>query len=321
MIVSIAMAVYNGEQYIRQQLESFISQDRLPDELVICDDGSTDGTVKIIEDMMVSFPFKVRLYKNEWNLGYCKNFEKAISICEGDLVFLSDQDDFWFKDKISTLCNWMEERPNLLIAQSDMEITDSNLLSSGVTQLNNFLGLGYTKNDFITGCGAVIRKKLLQVALPFPDSGWGHDNWLFSIGFNIGQTDVYERPLMYYRRHGSAASNHFASSVKKLSKWDALKKSGLSDATIGWKNEIQRCQDVSERICAAVESGLCPSNSNIINDNIRKLSLKIDALNYRIFIVGIPRWRRFFSAFLFWLRDGYKPFKGWKSFIKDCIRP
>ena len=321
MIVPIAMAVYNGERYIRQQLESFVRQDRLPDELVICDDGSTDATVKIIEEMLGELPFIVRFYKNETNLGYCKNFEKAISLCDGELIFLSDQDDFWFNDKISSLYSWMSERPDFLIAQSNMEITDASLRPSGVTQLDNFLGLGHTKKDFITGCGAVLRKKLLEVALPFPASGWGHDNWLFNIAMSIGKTGVYERPLMYYRRHESTVSNHFASSVKKLSKLDALKKSGLSDSTIGWRNEIQRCRDVSERIASASQSGLSPEDFPSIEENLVKLALRIDALNFRIKLVRVPRWRRFFPAFLFWLRSGYAPFKGWKSFAKDCIRP
>lgn len=140
------------------------------------------------------------------NLGYCKNFEKAIS--------LYDKDGFCFKDKVLTLCIWMSESLALLIAQSNTVITDSNLFSSGITQLDKFLGLGYTKNDFITGCGAVFLKRILRLALLFSDSGWGHDNWFFSIALNISQTDIYERPLMYYRRHGSAASNQFASSVK-----------------------------------------------------------------------------------------------------------
>lgn len=321
MKVSIAMASYNGEKFIKQQLESFIYQDKLPDELIICDDGSTDSTIEIVEGMLGSLPFSVKIYKNDVNLGYCKNFEKAISLCDGDLIFLSDQDDFWFKDKISTLCDWMNDKPDLLISQSNMEITDSDLSASGVTQLENFIGLGHERSDFMTGCGAVFRRELLYVALPFPDSGWGHDNWLFNIAMSLGKTGVYERPLMYYRRHESAVSNHFASSVKKLSKLDALKKSGLSDSTIGWENEIQRCRDVSERVASAAQSGLPLGNSPSIEDNLSKLALRIDALNFRIKLVRVPRWRRFYPAFIFWLRRGYAPFKGWKSFVKDCVRP
>lgn len=321
MMISIAMAVYNGEKYITQQLESFALQDKLPDELIICDDCSSDGSVQIIEDYAKSLPFKVKIFKNRTNLGYCKNFEKAISLCTGDLILLSDQDDYWFRDKISTLLEWMLAKPDVLVAQSNMEITDSDLSPSGITQLDNFINLGYQHIDFMTGCGLVFRRKLFEVAFPFPDSGWGHDNWLFSLALYIGKTDLYQRPLMYYRRHQDNASSHFASSGKKLSKWDALKQSGLSNATVGWENEIQRCEDIYDRIISNKQLLISPGNHPSVDQNLDKLKKRILALRFRVSVVKIPRWRRFISAFMFWIRDGYNEFRGWRSFIKDCIRP
>ena len=97
MNLSIALATYNGAVYLKEQLESIAAQTRTPDELVISDDQSTDDTLRVIEEFAATAGFPVRLSVNEANLGIAKNFEKAISLCRGDLIFLSDQDDVWHK--------------------------------------------------------------------------------------------------------------------------------------------------------------------------------------------------------------------------------
>ena len=96
MKASIALATYNGERYLQEQLNSFLHQTRLPDEIIACDDCSTDRTMDILESFAISALFAVYIYRNAINLGYTKNFERAISLCSGDVIFLSDQDDVWF---------------------------------------------------------------------------------------------------------------------------------------------------------------------------------------------------------------------------------
>lgn len=91
--ISTAMCTYNGEKYLREQLESIARQTLLPNELVVCDDCSSDETVEIIQDFSRNAPFSVRLMINENNLGFAKNFEKAITLCSGEIIVLSDQDD------------------------------------------------------------------------------------------------------------------------------------------------------------------------------------------------------------------------------------
>ena len=95
MRISIAMTTYNGSKYLNDQLKSFSQQDQAPDELIVCDDGSSDNTIKILEKFSLNAPFDVKIYQNESNLGFTKNFENALSKCTGDLIFLSDQDDIW----------------------------------------------------------------------------------------------------------------------------------------------------------------------------------------------------------------------------------
>ena len=97
--ISIAMSTYNGGKYLQEQLDSFLAQTSLPDELVITDDCSTDNTLEIIQAFAAMAPFEVRWEQNEKNLGYTGNFNQALMKTTGDLVFLSDQDDVWFPEK------------------------------------------------------------------------------------------------------------------------------------------------------------------------------------------------------------------------------
>jgi len=99
MKTSVAMCTHNGEKYIKTQLESILTQTIAIDEIVICDDRSNDNTIAIIEQIQLENPNKISLYKNHENIGSTKNFEKAISICTGDYIFLSDQDDIWKVNK------------------------------------------------------------------------------------------------------------------------------------------------------------------------------------------------------------------------------
>ena len=108
-MISIAMTTYNGARFVEAQLRSILEQTRQPDEIVICDDGSRDDTVNIIRRIIkTSGTDRIRLIENEQNLGYIRNFYKAISLTKGDYVFLADQDDIWHRDKIEKSMAVME---------------------------------------------------------------------------------------------------------------------------------------------------------------------------------------------------------------------
>ena len=109
LTISIAMTTYNGEKYLQEQLDSFLGQNRLPDELVVCDDGSQDRTMAILESFSSRAPFPVRIYRNSAKLGYSKNFEKAGSLCTGDIIAFSDEDDVW--DAQKDVCQLFTIRP------------------------------------------------------------------------------------------------------------------------------------------------------------------------------------------------------------------
>lgn len=183
-LISVAMATFNGEKYILEQLESIARQTLLPGECVICDDGSTDATIELINNFKKKAPFEVRLYKNNNRLGLIKNFEKALGLCKGDIVFLSDQDDVWIPEKINIIKSKFINTDAKLIIH-DCVPTDSNLNRMNVGSLyDNTYIISGRDNEYILGCCTAVRRELLDICLPFPELAQelqGHDGFLHYI--------------------------------------------------------------------------------------------------------------------------------------------
>jgi len=131
--ISIAMCTYNGESFLLEQLESIAKQTVLPDELIICDDQSTDGTLKIVQDFQNKSPFHMRIYLNSSKLGSTKNFEKAISQCNENIIVLSDQDDFWFPNKLEKMIRVFKNQAKTGYIFSNAIIVDEKLQNSSFT--------------------------------------------------------------------------------------------------------------------------------------------------------------------------------------------
>ena len=109
-MISVALCTYNGAQFIREQLNSILCQTTNVDEIVICDDGSSDDTLSIINSYCSKTDI-IRVYQNQDKLGVSKNFQKAIDLCHGDLIFLSDQDDIWQANKVQTFVDYFNKTP------------------------------------------------------------------------------------------------------------------------------------------------------------------------------------------------------------------
>lgn len=126
MTVAVAVALYNGERFIEEQLESLRKQTRTPDRVVLCDDGSKDRTVEIVREYINKYGLQDswRLEINPQNLGYIKNFYRAMSLCEADVIFLSDQDDIWAQDKIEKMMQVMEDRNEIKLLSCKGGIVD-----------------------------------------------------------------------------------------------------------------------------------------------------------------------------------------------------
>jgi glycosyltransferase involved in cell wall biosynthesis len=204
MMVSVCMASYNGEKYIKDQVTSILEQLGKDDELIISDDSSIDRTCEIIKSFNDD---RIRLLENKSQLGVVKNFELALEVSKGDYIFLSDQDDVWCPKKVETFLQYIETHA---IVQSDAVIVDSALATLhpsylGLTNSKTGLLNNLIKNSYI-GCNMAFRREVLKIALPFPSHIPMHDLWIGLIGELFFSTCFISRPLVLYRRHSSNAS-------------------------------------------------------------------------------------------------------------------
>lgn len=190
--ISIAMCTYNGERYLREQLESFTNQTRLPDQLVVCDDGSTDSTRLILKDFARTAPFPVELRFNTRTLGISKNFEQSLSKCTADYIALCDQDDRWLPNKLQCLADLLEANPDAGYACSNAMLIDKHgrplqhklwdalrvdpptLVRQDARVRRAYL----VRQNCVTGATMMLRReKLRNFLAPLPAS-WVHDHWL-----------------------------------------------------------------------------------------------------------------------------------------------
>ena len=135
---SVALCTFNGEKYIEQQLESILQQSTKVHEIVVCDDLSTDKTFEVLQKFQSQFPQIFKLFQNESNLGYVQNFEKAITLCTGDLIFLADQDDIWFPNKIKRVEKYFSENQDTTVVCHNLNLSESENGEKNYWKLRNF---------------------------------------------------------------------------------------------------------------------------------------------------------------------------------------
>jgi glycosyltransferase involved in cell wall biosynthesis len=222
MKISIAMATYNGAQYITQQLQSFVDQTRPPDEVIVADDCSTDETESVVRKFSETAPFVVIFSKNVKNLGYCGNFNAALMKTTGDLVFLSDQDDVWFPEKIEHMSRLADQNPDALVLMNDAVLTDKNLESVDLTKLGQIRSAGFSDHAFVMGCCCAVRRELLNICMPILPGFKAHDNWIVGFAEKLNKKFICDEPLQYYRRHDSNESQFIANRTTKVTRWHAF---------------------------------------------------------------------------------------------------
>lgn len=219
--LSVAICTYNGGRYLAEQLESVAAQTRAPDELVVCDDCSTDDTRAVVEAFAERASFPVRLLVNEQNLGSTRNFERAIASCAGDLIALGDQDDIWLPQKLERLERELEGKPDVGLAFSDGQVVDEDLRPLGLSVWESIRFGQDEQSQFsegrafdvlldhnvVTGAAMAFRAEFRQLVLPVPTDlvhdGWRmiHDGWIaLLISATAGVAYVPEK-LFKYRQH------------------------------------------------------------------------------------------------------------------------
>lgn len=206
-MISIALTTYNGEKHLASLLESFFSQTQSVDEVIICDDGSCDNTIKILNNFKEKYHnFHIKIFQNHSNLGVAKNFSKAIRLCKGDLIFLADQDDVWEVNKVQVMVSEYTMGTASYII-SDMKVMDED------GNLESFTFSEYLESEhsisssyFMNGCAVLADRHFLLSCLPIP-SRKGHDAWFAYCARRLKTRSFLTEPLMRYRIHSGGLTS------------------------------------------------------------------------------------------------------------------
>ncbi|MFP3832289.1 glycosyltransferase [Chryseobacterium sp. SIMBA_028] len=243
MTSSVALCTYNGGTYIAEQLESILSQTKPVYEIIICDDGSTDDTLKILSDYNDRYPNLIKVHLNPENLGYVGNFEKAMSLCTGDLVFLCDQDDRWYTQKVATITETFEKQSTVDIVCHNIKLFGEMINNSEETtywDLDNIKPQDFTQpqdiikrilyhGNIFPGMSTAIRNTFLKKNLPLKKINPViiHDYELLLLASNNDSVWMEKTILGEYRIHpkqsiGYKTFSHFKASEEELLTREAL---------------------------------------------------------------------------------------------------
>jgi len=277
--VSIAMATFEGGPYVMPQLESIAAQTRLPDELVVCDDASRDDTRDRVRDFASRAPFEVRLEVNHERLRTTRNFERAVSLCRGDIIFLADQDDVWLPHKIETLLQVFAEHAGVGAVFSDGLAVDSELQSLGY---GLWKSLSFTpaeqrlvrsgravevflKHVVAAGTTLAFRSDYRQLALPFPELRSCHDAFIAFTIAAVAEIRIIEEPLIRYRLHGENLIG-----IRKLGLRDQLEKAREQITFDAFSFAAIFFETARQRFAAQQETRFLPSKPSLalIDDKI-----------------------------------------------------
>lgn len=317
--ISVALCTYNGERYLKEQLESIANQTRLPLEIVICDDCSTDSTMDIIKVFAQSAPFSVKYIENEKNLGsekkgITRNFEKVVQLCSGSFIALCDQDDAWLPEKLSRLAAVLEDGPQYGGVFSDAKLMDQHSRPTGV-HMRETAGfdlrderrlqqgealpvlLAMTK---VYGCTLMFRASLLDRLLPVPPSWW-FDAWFACMIAVHSKLAFVPEPLFYYRIH---PSQQVGATVPSL--WQRIQQ---------WREPAKQYSDQAQPQLRELYERLKTQNFPDAQTQLEYLRGRLALMQLRSTLPAnrMVRLAKILPA----VRDYHRYFNGWKSIIKD----
>ncbi|MCR6663106.1 MAG: glycosyltransferase family 2 protein [Luteimonas sp.] len=260
MRVSVALCTYNGARFLGEQLDSLLAQVRIPDEIVVTDDASTDDTfdrLRAFSERASGDGIDVDLRRNPGNVGFAANFDATLRRTTGDIVFLCDQDDLWHPDKLARMLAEFERRPRLGLLHTDARLVDADGRDTGC---GLFEALEMTRAEIeaehagrafdvllrrntVTGATAAIRRQALVDALPVPP-GWVHDEWLALRCSLSWEVDCLEWASIDYRQHGGNQIGMRRRTLReKLAGIDRPKRVFMADVADRLQLFLQRCDD------------------------------------------------------------------------------
>lgn len=204
IMISLVMATYNGEKFLREQLDSIYHQTMLPDEVIVVDDGSKDRTVQILSEYAIQYGLKYVL--NEVNSGINATFEKAISQATGEYICISDQDDVWFPTKIEISVKKLKEieKSSPACVSSNSTVVDERLRvvhkHKGVF-LKECYHSQFLYGNGSQGCTLFFNKKMKEVIIPLSNN-YIYDHYIGILSYFVGERYFIKDSLMFYRCHG-----------------------------------------------------------------------------------------------------------------------
>jgi len=314
------MCTFNGSQFIGEQLNSIAAQTRVPDELIVCDDRSSDSTREIVKDFALRVPFPVLLFCNDDNLGSTANFEKAIGLCAGDIIGLADQDDVWYPNKLELLERRFLASDATVAVFSDAEVVDMDgrretaLLWScvgfGTNEQKQFTeGCGWKvliKHPVVTGATMAFRRELCSSILPLPRE-FTHDRWISFLASVSGAVVPVPEPLIRYRKHDE---QQIGIGPQHLEERLAL---ALQRTEAFYQSEI----DLLLQLCDRMKD--MKSTAPQADDAIGEAQKKIEHLRNRLRLRAhnISRLPEIFREV--WSGGYWKYSAGWESVAKDLF--
>jgi glycosyltransferase involved in cell wall biosynthesis len=316
--IGIALCTYNGERYLREQLESYLSQTRVPDLLLACDDGSQDGTVRELEAIAARAPFPVRVVRNSANLGFRRNFEQAIARCNTDVVVLSDQDDWWRRDKLQKVEAVFRADPAAVAVFSDAELVDEQMRPLGSTLLEALSLKEDERSLSLAGrlfpvllrrniaCGATMafRSDWKERFLPIAE-GAVHDEWIALVAAAHSGLRALPEPLIRYRQHGT---NEIGLRSRQLPE-------RMRNLRRPQRPELQRLLAVLEALDGRLAATRAPAEA------LGEVRAKIEHVQRRL---ELPQSRlgRLPAVIAEWKADRYARFAaGWRTALRDLVVP
>ena len=318
--LSVALCCYNGAQFIGHQIESILAQSHPVDEIVVCDDNSSDRTTDIVESLAARSAVPLTLYLNPRRLGTPGNFEHAISLTRGEIVFLSDQDDVWHPTKVHDMVREFERSEDLLLLHSDALLVDARGVPLGQTLFN---ALEVTRSErmrvhggnafdalvrrnLVTGATTAFRRAVFDLTRPFPQE-WVHDEWLGLIAAAVGRVDFLELPLIDYRQHGG---NQIG--IRKLSWWEKVSRVAHARGDFHHKLE-HRAQILFDRL-QMLGSHVVPARREWVGEKLLHAHIRGHLPSNRL--ARLPIVFRELSTGRY-----HRCSTGWRSIARDVIEP
>lgn len=316
--VSIAMATFNAQPWILEQLRSLAGQRRPPDEIIIVDDCSSDNTISTIKHFASINNITIKLYQNEKNIGHKRNFFKAISLCTGEVIFLCDQDDIWFEQKIEILLKQIDPSSGVHLVLCDAEYTDGVGRYEHITVIDRCIEATGDVNSHIAGACSALTKGFVNLIEPRDFSRIPqHDVYINRFATVLGCKKVIREVLQIWRIHGSNSSSSAMNTARRRSSLMLFFDYIAVDPRPDYEEKIACYEEIKslieERKGSIKGLGLGDSVDNIIDRCNRTISAHRNRLKFLSASYG----SRYTILAGMILRGDYRLLYGWRSAVKD----